>query len=56
MTPLIVWGRNLSDEDFYKAIRLQTSLTHCNEEVFEACCLYAFAVRELIKNPERDIY
>ncbi len=52
LTPLVVWGRNLSDEDFYKAIKLQTYLTHSNDIAIEATYLYGYAIRFLIKNPE----
>ena len=52
ITPLIVWGRHLSDEDFYNSIRLQTNITHCNHVVLEATYLYSYAIRLMILNPE----
>ena len=52
ITPQIVWGRHLTDEDFYNAIRLQTNITHSNHVVVEATYLYAFAIRLMILNPE----
>ena len=52
ITPQIVWGRNLSDEDFYHAIKLQSSFTHSNPVVLEATYLYSWAIRRLIKDPD----
>ena len=44
ITPLAVWGRHLDKDDLNNAVKLQTSLTHSNENVFEACYLYTFAI------------
>jgi ADP-ribosylglycohydrolase len=52
ITPQIVWARNLSDEDFHNAIKLQSSFTHQNPIVQEATYLYSWAIRRLIKDPE----
>ena len=50
ITPLIVWGRNLSNQELYQAIKLETHLTHLREEVIESAYLYGFALRYLYKN------
>ena len=56
ITPQIVWTRNLSDEDFYHAIKLQSTFTHSNDVVIEATYLYCWAIRRLIKDPEINPY
>jgi ADP-ribosylglycohydrolase len=51
ITPLIVWARELSDEDFEKAIRLQSYLTHSDDMLHEATFIYSYAIRKIIKDP-----
>jgi ADP-ribosylglycohydrolase len=45
ISPQIVWGRNLSDDDFYHAIKLQSFLTHSNPDAIEATFLYCWAIK-----------
>eukprot|EP00347_Sterkiella_histriomuscorum_P010277 403376918 len=51
ITPLAVWCQNLSDEELFEAVKLQTQLTHCHPNAVRACQLYCLAIKHLINNP-----
>jgi ADP-ribosylglycohydrolase len=48
ITPQAVWGHKLSDEELYKAVKLQTNFTHSNQIAVESCYLYCWAIKLLI--------
>ena len=48
ITPLVVWCRNLSNEDIKKAVEADVKLTHPNETVVEACYFWVLALVKLI--------
>eukprot|EP00347_Sterkiella_histriomuscorum_P006298 403353304 len=53
ITPFAVWCSQLSNEDLYKAVHLETHLTHCNKTAIDAVYLYCLTIR-LILNGETD--
>ena len=48
LTPFAVWAHRLSKEDLFKAVKLQTKMTHSNDIPIEACYLYCYAISLLI--------
>ncbi|CDW91870.1 UNKNOWN [Stylonychia lemnae] len=53
ITPLAVWGSQLSNDDLYRAVYLQTYLTHCNQIAIDSTYIYCFAIK-LILNGKTD--
>jgi len=51
ITPLILWGRNLPDNEFAKIIREEASLTHSNITAQDATVVYSIAIKSLINKP-----
>jgi ADP-ribosylglycohydrolase len=54
ITPLAVWGRNLSPKELYQAVRLQTMFTHSHDQAIYASYLYCLAIGLLIKGYEPE--
>jgi ADP-ribosylglycohydrolase len=50
ISPLIVWAADLSDENFCKAIRCDTEITHPNKVVQEAVIVFSLTVRFILRN------
>eukprot|EP01022_Parablepharisma_sp_SALTPOND_P013207 TRINITY_DN1742_c0_g1_i1.p1 TRINITY_DN1742_c0_g1~~TRINITY_DN1742_c0_g1_i1.p1 ORF type:complete len:421 (-),score=13.92 TRINITY_DN1742_c0_g1_i1:30-1292(-) len=50
ITPLVIWGHKLSDEDLDAAVRADVSLTHPNEIPQQACVAYCICIKHLLKN------
>ena len=50
ITPLAVWGRELSNADLDKAVRVDTKITHPHETAQQACVCYCIAIKHLLAN------
>ena len=53
ITPLAVWGQNLSDEDLSKAAKEDTTLVHSNPLMSEMISIYCIAIKILIQNCDK---
>lgn len=55
--PLAIWGYQLSNDDFYEAVKLVCFFSHCKPAVIDACYLYCLAVKLLIQDMKpREVY
>lgn len=48
ITPMAVWGSQLSNEDLYKAVHLQTYFTHSNKVAIDSAYLYCLAIKMIL--------
>ncbi|CDW91567.1 UNKNOWN [Stylonychia lemnae] len=53
VTPFAVWASQLSNQDLYKAVYLQTYMTHCHQLAIDSTYLYCLAIK-LILNGLKD--
>ena len=50
--PITIWGRFLTNEELYEAIKLIIMMTHPNYESIEVSFTYALLLRHLLYAPE----
>lgn len=55
MTPQSVWSYQLTDEELYEAVKLQTAFTHSNKNALDTSYLYCLAVKILINTGDADL-
>ncbi|CDW87214.1 UNKNOWN [Stylonychia lemnae] len=53
ITPFAVWGSQLSNDDLYKAVYLQTYMTHCHQIAIDSTYIYCYTIK-LILNGNLD--